>query len=80
MDNKINDRIIYGIIYGIIIACIVCIILVSVLSTGSQIADWILGISSVIGIIAGSYLIYENKKKTRVAPDSPYQAQQMIKI
>ena len=44
----------------------------SVISTGHKIADWGLGIFSVLGILAGSYLIYENKKTARVAPDSPY--------
>ena len=70
MNNKINDRIIYGIIYGIIFLCILCIILVSVLSTGNKEWDWVLGIFSVVGIIAsGVYLITENKKTAKVAPD-----------
>ena len=65
-----NNKIIYGIII-LCIVCIVCIILVSVLSTGYKVLDYILVISSGIGILVSVvYLIYKNKKTAKVAPDS----------
>ena len=58
MNNKINDRIIYGIIYGIIILCIVFTILIatSVLSTGNKGLDGGLVVILAIGV----YLINKN--------------------
>lgn len=56
---------IYLVYISLSILCILCIILVSIYSTGSQIADWILGIFSASIFMGMSLIIYRWEKEKK---------------